>query len=496
MQMHQRNFRLSALLLIPVICLLAYFSVGLISGDRGPTLLTLAIIALIFTMGMYDIRYFFYSMIVLTPFAHVQVPYVPLRLSVALVVAVAGFAIFFIRCRRIPQTPLNKILLAYITIMALSIIQTYVFASLEPPDIFGGRLGIYGSRHRGWYHLVIYIVMLAIPYFTYLSVNNLEHFKKTVAFFLKVTLAVVLFCYYEFLAKLLHLPLITIATSAHTRPYVSKASFVFGGIRFPRVYGTFFEPSGFSNYLLIGFAFCLSSVLWNIKTGGRSRKQVVLLSCIILAIILTFSTAGWVCALIILAVLAYFHGFKQIVPLIIVVMVGILLITTLLSHYNISEIESDLLRLQHDKLTNFLFGSSETSHRVGGREVFWNIFKNYPVLGVGLGNEIFYSDSPDKIMGSFNHYLTVISETGLIGFFVFGCFLVKIYSILQSTLKSARRHLMTEVYPFVYAMIAAYTGILVFHICGLNRFFIHEWFLIGLSVCIHNVVKCRIENKS
>lgn len=477
-----------SILLLPMVCLLAYLIIGFAVRGNSLLMFVMASLALIFLAGLHDNNYFYYSMILLMPFARVQVPYFPLSLYLSLFLAFIGLGILIIKKRNFPKTQLNAPIAIYAAVMLISIIRTYIFPSLEPPGILDPRFGVVASRHRGWYQLVTHLSMLSVFYFTVWSSSNKVHFKKTIRLFLGVTIATVIFGYYEFIAKMFQLPLITISTDSESIKYVSQAAFEFGGIRFPRVYSTFIEPSNYSNFLLIGLSISLSLVLYNMKKGIVSKKTILMLVCILSGIILTFSTAGWVCTFIIFFILTYIYGFRQLIPIVIVSCIGIWIFIFFMGQNNITKIGYDAYRLHFNKLIEFIFDENEASYRTIGRKIFLNIFKQFPFLGVGLGNEVFYSGYYEYIIGCSNHYLTIIAETGLIGFAAFVYLLSRVYSVLRRSAKSIHKNISSEMYPYLYAFIAALTGTLVFHLYGYGRFFVHEWFLIGLCFCSYNII--------
>jgi hypothetical protein len=476
-------------LAIPFIFLLAYIAISIMIRGNGIFLFVIVSLTLIFLAGLSNNNYFFYSMILLMPFTRVQLPYFPLSLYLSLFISFTGFIILLIKKRDFPKTQLNAAIVIYTTIMLISIIRTYIFTDMEPPGLLDPRFGLQASRHRGWYQLVTYISMLSVFFFTVWSSSRTENFRKTIKILLGITIATVIFGFYEFLAKLFQLPLITISTNYESIRYVSEASFNLGGINFPRVYSTFIEPSDFSNFLLIGFSISYSLFLYNRRKGITSRKITFMLISIALGIILTFSTAGWICALIIFFILSYVYGFKQLIPIAIVSCLGIWILAFFMGHDNLTKISYDAYAIHFEKLFDFILGYNETSFRTIGRNIFWNIFKQYPFLGVGLGNEVFYSGYFDDIMGCSNHYLTIIAETGLIGLAAFIYLISRVYSVLRQSLKSIHNNMSTELYPYAYALFAALTGTLVFHLYGYGRFFMHEWFLIGMCFCLYNITQ-------
>lgn len=127
---------------------------------------------------------------------------------------------------------------------------------------------------------------------------------------------------------------------------------------------------------------------------------------------------------------------------------------------------------------------ASTTRRFHLAKAAWEMFLDYPVFGVGVGNYYYKSTSYEHVRGgrAHNMYLEVLAELGIFGFMAF-------MGIIFSTLKSLKRIIKSNPLVSNYAR-GLYIGILGFLFAAL---FLHAqqektfWFFIFMSAALERI---------
>ncbi|GEM_PF-4903206 len=273
----------------------------------------------------------------------------------------------------------------------------------------------------------------------------------------------------------------------------------------PRLYATGKEPLFFANYLV--FAIPLTFFLITIEAQKyRSRLLWVMLTLEIFALILTFSAGGWI-GLIVVIVSLLLLRFKTLWDhrkgLLIT---GIAVILGLILLINIYPILSrgfialtpkitSIFRLEKlfaNDLLNYSPSVTSTTDRKNLSRTAINIFKDHPVIGVGLGNYAFVFNQykpPDVQRYNFvsianNQYLEILAETGILGFIFYISFILMIcWKSLQAILArppSLLKNALTFIFCGLLGVLVQY---LTFSSTPLNYF----WISAGLLMAVINI---------
>ena len=212
---------------------------------------------------------------------------------------------------------------------------------------------------------------------------------------------------------------------------ISKTIVSDGG-RLLRAYGTFPHPNILGAFLLIG----LIIFIYLIKNFQIKSGIIIIFFILLLGLTLTFSRAAWLVGGIgLMGFLGYAglrnrNDFKKNKDIFLIIVLIIFVLTTIFQWAVFPKL-------------NFSFQEPAINLRLTYLKMGWEIFKENPILGVGLGNEVFYA----KKSGLFerlglkqelqkqpihNMYLLILSELGLIGLILF---LMFIFLTLKNILK-------------------------------------------------------------
>ncbi|MGM0410231.1 MAG: O-antigen ligase family protein [Bacillota bacterium] len=271
-----------------------------------------------------------------------------------------------------PESDLSKWLIFYSFILFLPLIN---FASKEA---FLVILDTFISTYLKY--IILFVVTVEI-------IDNNEKFKKVfLSFFISATL-VIGYGFYEFLFK---------------------------GFR-GRLTSTYNNANTAGSYFMMIALFAFSYLLFNKNKKYKIISFMYFLSSTIL-LMLTYSRGAWLGYIfgIILALMIFIYRLETNKSRIIMIVSFLILVTLSVLLLPTSVIE------RFKSIDNL--ESKSINQRLIQYKVGFNILKDYPILGVGIGrfSEIF---NEYKIEGakSFRHihniYLDVAVETGLLGFF-------------------------------------------------------------------------------
>jgi O-antigen ligase len=433
-------------------------------------------------LGFVKLHYLFLATTLLLPFENMLVPEFPLSLQLALLLTVMGLIIGIIKSPRLPRTPVDHLFLAYLGILVISILQTYLFSALEPPQLLPAELGWRASAYRGWYHLVAVVIGVAVVYFTVRNVTSSARLKEAVSSFLSISLAVAFFSFYEAIAKVTGLPLVYF--SFRDFDYVSLSRYSIAGMAIPRVYGSAGEPLSFGNFLIAPFSFSIAFLLFRRRSRGYQAMLYVILASISLALLLTFSTSAWFGATVSLGVLFVLvrsgRLYRVAIPLFLIA-----LAVVLLSPMGSQQVLQSISQSQQQKIQSALGGDTRDFRYVGLQRSL-SVIERFPVLGVGLGNEPFWMDSPTMSIGSYNILLSLLVETGATGCFFF---LYLMFRLVRLFLVAHRHANDPDHGAISFGCAAALLGCLASHMAWGGRLTSWEWFVIGLVLAAYKVVQ-------
>lgn len=412
----------------------------------------------------------FTAVLCLLPFGTMFIPGLPLNIFVSTVPVLIGILLLK------TQYPLPNIVRMTIVfcaaVMVASIVQTYCVPALNPTVDLDASFGVFrASRHRGWYQLAGFGVSICTLSYLYRLTRSPKGLGSAVRWLVAISFPVAAYGIYELAAKALGLPLVYF--SFDSADYVSQSVISTPVGNLLRVYGTNQEPGYFGNYLLIPLSICLALLLTDNRHTRLKRHAKLLLPMVAVAMLLTFSTSAWAASVVTLMVILFGAGARRLALLLMfVVAVGLVWLSGIKS----IEVGSAIWAAQTEKVAATVEGGDA---RATGRSRALEIFSEYPILGIGLGNEPFWMGDPNMVIGSYNIVLAQMTEMGFLGLISFLGLVGSIGSILLRGWRRGRRGLAASM---SLAALAALAGMLMSHMAWGSRFAPWEWATLGIGI--------------
>jgi O-antigen ligase len=258
----------------------------------------------------------------------------------------------------------------------------------------------------------------------------------------------------------------------------------------PQVLGTANEPGPFAGYLittlLVGF------IAYNERKLFPKKILFTLVSFQFLALLLTFSSAGWIISIIVVGL--YFLK-RSVLSLFKWGMIAIVAVAIIFSSVLL------IWNVDISPAANFVFSRTFTivfydpskayeGGRISGKSLCFNMFKASPLLGVGIGNFPFYRNEFLEPQGipfikggpdlPANVYFEVLAETGIVGFTFFMLFLISILKITFNDFKYLDKPLKSYGNMVAYPSIGVMINLFFNSILGI----LYVWFLPAILIAI------------
>ena len=233
------------------------------------------------------------------------------------------------------------------------------------------------------------------------------------------------------------------------------------------VYSLFRNKNAVGDYLIGIIPIALAMFL---AEENRTRKLFLIVSILfsVLVLILLLSRAAWL-AISLALLIFYLKNRKAAVFLIICVII-------IISSKNFYPVEVKYAYHSfYDRQYDEQYFSSFNRREQGYKKTL-DVFKRYPIWGVGRGNFRYFNDG----FNSHSGYLGALVETGTIGFLAFLFLILKFYKITLTALRKLYRNMPD--YKLLMGLIAGVTSILLHNIFsdGMNTAF--HWFLFALAI--------------
>ena len=241
-------------------------------------------------------------------------------------------------------------------------------------------------------------------------------------------------------------------------------------------YSLFRDKNAVADYLI---GIIPITVAMFLAEENRTRKLFLIISILssILVLILLLSRSAWIA--ISLALIFFLKDKKAFVFLIICVI--IIIFSKDFYPMEVKYAYHSLYDRQYDE-QHF----SSFARREQGYKRALDVFKRYPVWGVGRGNFKYFNDG----FNPHNGYLGTLVETGAIGFLAFLFLILKFYKITLTALRKLHRN--TSNYKLLMGLIAGVTSIL------LQNLFIdcmntaYHWLLFALAISGTRIYTARL----
>lgn len=239
-----------------------------------------------------------------------------------------------------------------------------------------------------------------------------------------------------------------------------------------------------------------------------SKIYYIILICLFLASILTYSRGGFV-GLVSVIVYCWLRSNKKIV---FTVIIGLLVVFALLTA---SSSYWDRVRSISTEYTENLEGKSKGTggQRIYAWKIGWRIFLDNPAIGVGQGNYPWHVGKTEDEMGvqweerslagraAHSLYFTLLPELGLIGTFIFTLFLI--YSIkdlvyIKKAIKKGSeiysKDESKKIFYLVLALEGSLVGFLTSSVFISTLYYPNLWILLAFIVSLKKIVYSRCGN--
>ncbi len=260
-----------------------------------------------------------------------------------------------------------------------------------------------------------------------------------------------------------------------------------------RITGPIGDPNFYAQILLVLVPLALER-LWHERQPILRFLAGWALAVCLLSIIFTFSRGAFL-GLIIITILFIWHYRIRFVPLLITLLLGSFLLQFVPEQY--SE------RVQ--TMTNLIPGLSQEDARndssfrgrLSETQAGWRMFKEHPLLGVGLNNYAVHYQTYSRQIGidsrledraAHNLYLEIAAETGLLGLTVFGTLLAFTFISLNKAYRKLNQVGQLHEANMLHAFTLGLFGYLV------AAFFLHAayprylWLLLGIGLAVSQTV--------
>lgn len=216
------------------------------------------------------------------------------------------------------------------------------------------------------------------------------------------------------------------------------AKIIVDGTKIIRAYGTFPHPNVLAVFIFLCIFFTF--YLFFKKNNSFSKNLFLIVSYLIFIISLFLTFSRITIAIFLLLNLIYFillfkkHK-KQVLILFLLFIFFLFIITYLIW----PEISSRL---------NVSMGDQSISLRLFYNQTSFLIIQEYPLLGIGMGNFVWEIRQMLDLLNSWIHqpvhsiYLLIVSETGLIGLFMFLMFLYQSLRRFRKRIKDKKKYLL------------------------------------------------------
>ena len=270
----------------------------------------------------------------------------------------------------------------------------------------------------------------------------------------------------------------------------SNLQHIIGASESERIAGPIGDPNFYAQVMLVlvPIAFYLFLVEKNILLRACAGLALALTAA---TVVFTFSRGG------LLAMaggmgLAILYRRPKVIELLLILMVGIAMIRFVPPSY------LERMQTMVDLVTGKIDPSQEISFRGRASELIaaWQMFRDYPILGVGVENyPNFYQEYSRKIgldprteaRTPHNLYLEVAAETGIAGVLVFGAI---IYASLRSIYRAVRKFQEDgfKNYSFMaagfgFGMLSYFAAAMFIH----GAFPRYLWMLVGIALALPQV---------
>ncbi len=251
---------------------------------------------------------------------------------------------------------------------------------------------------------------------------------------------------------------------------------------------TFRESLHFSHYLISIIPLALALVMFRrqLSPAHRRRWYLPLAIAAVTALFLTMSRSGWIAALAGLAYLFVFvpkARFMRMIGASILTVAAVGSILSFIGYFRFDLGLWELIQLRLDA------GALESDPRVAYAATLWQTFKEYPVLGVGIGNYGLFGAAAHGlpvVLSAHSIFLNALVETGVIGFLALSAFVAHFF---WRTYRVSRQARDLAVYPYLIGIGAGVFAMTLQYLTFGDRPSFYYLFLITIGHVLMNFAR-------
>lgn len=391
------------------------------------------------------------------------------------------------KLRKFPKTLSIQLLLAFVFYAIASTAFTLWIDFSTPMEEAGFRL----TPFRAFVQAGQLILMVMAFYLTLNYVTSPERLRQFCNVVFWSTALITLYGIYDFAAALFDLPFFSViydtsyyAGGAADNPFVS-----IGNISLPRPRSTLGEPLDLSIFLLFGIPFSVAAVSDGKPGLTRWLKASIILFEVLLLLVAN-ARSSFLALLVVVPVLLWLSGSFVAGFRLILVGVGLYMVVALVL-FPLSGGQGNLvtpLKFYWNRIMSVAYlpaslkGDEEALGQIGRNYAKpLEVFKENPILGVGLGNySFYYSKGMDQVIlaDPFGLYQRLLTELGILGTSLFLLFVARIVWVLVRVI---RRLPDPRLGPFAKASLVAIVGVMVAKV-GLSGLTTDSYWWVMLAV--------------
>ncbi len=379
----------------------------------------------------------------------------------------------------------TKLLSGYLAIVVLSLLYAYV---VTPPLVdTTGAMTTRASALRPAVQtglIALYIVFFAIV----LQRNRTASaIRNSLQVYLGIAAMLAVLGCWQSLAVTLDLP-----GKDFTQAFgaISGEQYRYGETRFysalitgfaPRT--TFRESLHFSHYLISVVPLALTLLFYRKRLPEAWRLKFLPALVIFgsAALFLTMSRSGWIAMLSALAFVAFFAPKRQVLKYVAGCVGALLLLGGVLTSLGYFRLDLGLWELIALRLDA---GVMESDPRVMYLNVLWSTFRDYPLLGVGIGNYGAFGAAAvgiPTLLSAHSIFLNALVETGILGFLALGGLILHFFVKLVRAIRSSRD---LALYPYLVGVGAGVFGMTLQYFTFGDRPSFYYLFLLAIGYAL------------
>jgi len=431
-----------------------------------------------------------YLVVFFLPFTFWRFPFnIKISEGIALITLLSFLSRYLIgKQLKIYRTPLFLPILLVIAVAILSFVQI----RLIPPNIYNESWahGRYSPNLSGILSVLRYGFLLIFLILIVNLINNERILEKTLKIYLISGVIVSLIGIFQLVAYITGVELLRYLTDFFSTGWQGTTLVPqhLGEITLPRIMGPNNEPKMFSNTLVAIIPFTFMALMHNWTILRRKTLWFILLLQVP-ALFLTFSASGWVAIMISLLFLSlYLSKISKKNLLRYIILLSLPLFSML---FILQKVKVPILSGLYFNLYRIIHYLSPTNvGQVGPMIAGLEMFKENPILGVGIGNFSFHYPNynvlnlpqVDYAALASNEYISILAETGLLGAISWLPFIFTIFKFIkESKLKSFKqsKHFLYSVF---ITSLAATIGCWSQLWATYGIFNPHIWFPLALAV--------------